>query len=569
MMLNRRLVLTGSASAAALAALAACSSSGSGGSGSATGGASAAGLAASDLNERARDELAQGGTLTVPIDAFVGNFNVMHLDGNTVANASIQSFCGVVNWIYADDASFEARTEFCEDYSEEIADDKTVVTMHLNPAAVWASGDPITVADYQACWKACNGTDEAFTAVVASTSGWEHIESIEQGADEYEMVTTFDAVYPDWSSVLGGGIVPASRAADVETFSAWTDASDTAGWTGPYVVTAADQGKQTITLEPNPSWWGDAPLLDSVVLKVVDASARGQAFANKEIDVVDDIADASTYQQCEQRADGEIRQARGLDWRHFTINGSTGLLADQKLRQAIVKGIDRDTIAEADLQGLPVAASELRLGNHLFMPSQTGYQDNSTPLALDKEKAASELDALGWTLPDGKEYREKDGRTLSLKYLRMPSATTSATQGKVLQASMKEIGVEIVMDDTNSDDFFPERIYKGNFEIASFGWTGTPYPMAWIGMIYGKDSASNFAQVWSDELEALIDQVAVEADPDKRIELGNEADAAIWDLAAVIPLYVRADYTAVPRTLANYGSFGLSSVRPEDIGYAE
>jgi oligopeptide ABC superfamily ATP binding cassette transporter, binding protein len=561
MMINRRLFLGGTASLAALTALAACGSSKPGSD-------SPVALTASDINPQDRSALQKGGELRIPISSMIPNYNPLHLDGNVGDNGSIlQYFTGVQNWIYAEDASFTVRTEFCLDYNAEEKDGKTVVTMHLNPKAKWNSGEPIQVADYQGVWKACNGDDPTFTEMVASTDGWNSIESIEQGADQFEMITTFKSTFPDWSNVLSGFIVPAALTKDAEAFKSWTDGSVTDHWTGPFIVTAADSTSQFLTLERNPNWWGEEALLDKVTLKAIDTNQLGTAFANKEIDVANSIIDASTYQQCQKRADAVIRQAYGTQWRHYTMNGSSGVLADQKLRQALVKGIDRLTVAQADLQGLPVPASQLLLGNHLFMPQQKGYQDNSGDLTFNKDQAIKELEELGWVLPEGKEFREKDGQTLSIKYLRLPDTATSATEGKILQANMKDIGVEVVMDDTNNDDFFPERVSPGKFEIVTYAWIGTPYPLANIGQLFGKDSASNRSHVWSEALEDLIAKIAVETDPDKRIELANQADQEIWQLAAIIPIYSRADYNAVPKNLANFGSFGLSTVGYENIGY--
>lgn len=561
MMINRRLFLGGTASLAALTALAACGSSKPGSD-------SPVALTASDINPQDRSALQKGGELRIPISAMIPNYNPLHLDGNVSDNGSIlQYFTGVQNWIYAEDASFTVRTEFCLDYNAEEKDGKTVVTMHLNPKAKWNSGEPIQVADYQGVWKACNGDDPTFTEMVASTDGWNSIESIEQGADQFEMITTFKSTFPDWSNILSGFIVPAALTKDAEAFKSWTDGSVTDHWTGPFIVTAADSTSQFLTLERNPNWWGEEALLDKVTLKAIDTNQLGTAFANKEIDVANSIIDASTYQQCQKRADAVIRQAYGTQWRHYTMNGSSGILADQKLRQALVKGIDRLTVAQADLQGLPVPANQLLLGNHLFMPQQKGYQDNSGDLTFNKDQAIKELEELGWVLPEGKEFREKDGQTLSIKYLRLPDTATSATEGKILQANMKDIGVEVVMDDTNNDDFFPERVSPGKFEIVTYAWIGTPYPLANIGQLFGKDSASNRSHVWSEALEDLIAKIAVETDPDKRIELANQADQEIWQLAAIVPIYSRADYNAVPKNLANFGSFGLSTVGYENIGY--
>lgn len=565
MMINRRLFLAGSASTAALVALAACSSSDS----SSGGDSDLSGLPGSDINPQERDALEDGGELKLPVNEIIAQFNPMHIDGNTHDNASVlQQFISVSNYIYADDASFTANTDYCTEFTQEEVDGKTVVTLTLNPEAKWNSGDPITYEDYVATWKAGNESDDEFTAVVASTDGWVHIESIEKGADEFQVIITFDEIFPDWGSITGGPY-SAALCKDVDTFAnAWKDGNVTEFSTGPFIVTNFDKTSGEITLERNDNWWGEPAKLDKVTLRVISGGQEGTAFANKEIDVLSGIIDAATYEQCEARTDGEIRQATGLQWRHFTINATTGVLADQDLRHAIVKGIDRVTMTTADLQGLPVPSEQLQLGNHIFMPAQEGYQDNTGDLAYDAEAAMADLEELGWVVPEGSEdgIREKDGEKLSIKYLRLPDVSTSATEGKILQDNMAAIGVEIKMDDTDPNDFFT-RISGGEFEIVTFTWVGTPYAMANIGQIYGKDSASNYTGVYSDELEELITEIATEGDDATRREMANQADELIWDLAAVIPIYSRADYTAVPANLANYGAFGMSTVKVEDIGY--
>lgn len=564
-MISRRLLFAGSVAATAVAGLAGCSG---GGSSKPGGPATPTELAAQAINKQDRSKLKDGGTLRLAIDSWIPNYNPYHINGNTVDNSStLQGFIGTSNWVFAPDGTFKARPEFCKDFKAEVKDGKTVITMHLNPKAKWNNGDPINYADYESAWKSRNGKNPAFEEMNVSTDGWDHIGSIVKGVDDFEMIVTFMATYPDWSSVLSG-VMPKALTKDPEAFAAWTDARKTDFGTGPFIVTAADETKGVLTLGRNPNWWGDPAKLETVTLSVIQSNQQGPAFANSELDVVSPIIDKSTYEQCRQRQDGEVRQAAGLQWRHITIHG-TDLLADQKLRQALCKGIDRVIMTKADLAGLPVPAEQLQLGNHFFMPNQKGYKDNSGDYKFDKAKAISELEALGWKVPAGAKdgVREKDGKKLSFKYLRLPDTATSATEGKILQANMKEIGCEIVMDDTNSNDFFPNRIRKGLFEIVTFTWQGTPYPMANIRQIYGKGSASNYTGMWSQGIEDLIGKIAVEMDETKRVAMTNECDKLIWDMVMVIPIYSRADYTAVPKALANYGSFGVSSANPEDIGY--
>ena len=560
MMINRRLFLGGTASLAALTALAACGSSKPGSD-------SPVALTASDINPQDRSALQKGGELRIPISSMIPNYNPLHLDGNVGDNGSIlQYFTGVQNWIYAEDASFTVRTEFCLDYNAEEKDGKTVVTMHLNPKAKWNSGEPIQVADYQGVWKACNGDDPTFTEMVASTDGWNSIESIEQGADQFEMITTFKSTFPDWSNVLSGFIVPATLTKDAEAFKSWTDGSVTDHWTGPFIVTAADSTSQFLTLERNPNWWGEEALLDKVTLKAIDTNQLGTAFANKEIDVANSIIDASTYQQCQKRADAVIRQAYGTQWRHYTMNGSSGILADQKLRQALVKGIDRLTVAQADLQGLPVPANQLLLGNHLFMPQQKGYQDNSGDWGYDPEAAKKLLEDAGWK--EGSDgIREKNGQRLTFVYTYPANTPTTENEGNLLQSQLKDVGIEMTMQSVESDKYFPDYVNVKNYGITAFTWQKTQYPMANIKQIYGTDSDSNFTGQSIPEIDDYIVKVATTDDEQERFRMTNEVDKLVWQHVMNIPIYERRELTAVPKNLANYGAMGLASVRSQDIGY--
>ena len=47
------------------------------------------------------------------------------------------------------------------------------------------------------------------------------------------------------------------------------------------------------------------------------------------------------------------------------------------------------------------------------------------------------------------------------------------------------------MEDVESAKYFKDYINTGNYEMTSFTWQGTPYPMMNIGQIYGKGN-SNF-----------------------------------------------------------------------------
>ena len=51
------------------------------------------------------------------------------------------------------------------------------------------------------------------------------------------------------------------------------------------------------------------------------------------------------------------------------------------------------------------------------------------------------------------------------------------------------------------------------------------------------------------------------------IELANATAKIIWENVMTLPLYQRPELIAVKTKLANYGAFGLSSVKWENVGY--
>ncbi len=582
-------VLAATAAVTALA-LAGCSSGDSKGSqsGDQSGadGSHDGGLATEDINVQPREALEPGGSLKLGISDLPSSFNTMNVNGNNVDLAStIGAFVLVQNWLYQGDGTFDVNPNYVQSYDVQEGDGKDkpqVVTLKLNPDAVWGDGTPITWKDYEATWAACNGeqvgaegeedADTSSQFLCASTDGFDHMESVEAGSDDYEVVVTYKDIFPDWSASLST-VAPAAGVSDAETFNEGWDDPNNDWFAGPYRFANIDEAQQVINLEKNPEWWGEEGMLDSISFRVMDPAAQGAGFASGEIDVLTGIIDAQQYLQAETRADAEIRRAGGLQWRHFTFNGESGVLEDKDLRAALVRGIDRVSITESDLSGIPdLVPSELVLGNHFFMPGQEGYEDNGTDFSFDPDRAAKELDDLGWKLEDGEEFRTKDGETLEFEYMMMPDIPTSKTEGELLQSDLKKIGVNVKIRNVDSADFFDD-VLDGSFGVTAFAWQGTPYPLANINQLYSCDQLApegqNYARICVPEIDELSAKIAVEPNHEERLKLGNEVDKIIWENTMVLPLYRRLEMTAVPSNLANYGAFGMASVQAENIGFTK
>lgn len=569
-----KLGLTTATVVAALA-LSGCSSvSNSGGSGDAE-------KVLSNIKPTPRDQLKEGGELKLAITSMPANWNANHIDGNEHDTRKMAEMTGGRAIFYKEDGTPIPNPDFIESWDVKGGKDgeKQVVTLKLNKKAKFNDGTPIT-------WKAyanslvCDGSDAHKEYRCASTDGLNQVESVTKGADDYEAVYTFKSSYPDWSAIIAA--LPDGIAKSAEDFNkAMAGAQNYhMEWgSGPFVITKVDESAKLITMERNPKWWGQPAILEKIVIRVIEeSSAQSTAFANGEIDILNNIIDKDGYDKASKRPDAEVRRSPGLQWRHFTINSSSGVLQDVKVRQAVQMATDRASITGSDLAGLPVEPDKLQLGNHFFMPGQNGYKDNTGEGAYNPEKAKKLLDEAGWKLPEGKTVREKDGQPLEISYLAITGIKTSENEGQILQKNLAEVGISLKMNPVPPADFFPKYVVKRDFQITSFAWVGTPYPMNNIGQIYGchdeggklVPNDSNYAALCLPEVLELTKKADVEMDRSKRVELANQVDALLWKEVHTIPIYQREEMTAVPKNLANYGAFYLTySPKWEDVGFTK
>jgi peptide/nickel transport system substrate-binding protein len=504
---------------------------------------------AQDINPQPRDALKQGGEIRLAVDSLAENWNPNNVNGND--NTYTQMREPMEADITQSDAEGTVTPNplYLSDLKVEDGPPQKV-TYNINPKAVWGDGSPIVANDFIQYWKALTNPDNE----VVSTDGYDQIDSVVQGKDEREVVVTFKSVYPDYLGLFSP-LVPAAAYADTETFNnGWTTINP-AWFAGPYTLESVDTAQGIVTEVPNPKWWGDPPLLDKIIFRVVSVDAVPQAYANGEIDAFDIGPDPNGYAIASGTSSGEIRAAAGPNWRQITFNTTAGFVADQTVRQAIVLGLDRAQIGSSDLAGIPWPAKPL--GNHVFVENQKGYVDNGAEWNYDPEKAKSLLEGDGWALgSDG--YYAKDGKTLEVKFSQLTGVPVSQNEAQLVQAQLKDIGIKVTLVDVSTDKF-SQVLADGDFELIAFTWIGTPFPFPGIKQLYGTGSDSNYARSNLPEVDKLTDEIAVTIDVAKRTELANQVDKILWDFVHTLPLYQRPELYAVNSNIANYGAFGFAS----------
>ncbi|QJT03864.1 ABC transporter family substrate-binding protein [Streptomyces asoensis] len=416
-------------------------------------------LARQDIAPAGRAQVAEGGTLRWAVDAVPDTFNTFQSDADATTTRVAQA---VLPSMYRLDAT--GRPQRDSDYLESAkvvdTEPKQVVLYKLNQQAVWSDGREIGAADFAAQWRALAGKDSAYWT--ARNAGYERIEKIERGANDLEVRVTFKRTYADWRSLFS----PLYPKDVMGTPDAFNDAArrKLKVTAGPFVVKKVDRKKDQVRLTRNTRWWGRPAKLSEIVLTAVPRDERASALAEGKIDLAEidpatvqridgaangtagplagpgsgrtaakalrswalahgsdedtaeDEVEARTElskaiakweQQQEALRDFEVRRSLEPAYTQLALNGADGLLADERVRRAVARALDRRELAEVVLKPLGLPAEPV--GSHLALAGQDAYADNSGALGgQDTTEAQALLADAGW-VPGGPVKKQEKG----------------------------------------------------------------------------------------------------------------------------------------------------------------
>ncbi|GJF32085.1 hypothetical protein KNE206_47850 [Kitasatospora sp. NE20-6] len=516
---------------------------------------------AEDNNPQPLDRIKDGGELREPLQQWITQWNPYQVDGTYGDAVEIMGY--VEAKLFRSDAKgvYQAVPEYLES-AKVTSTSPQVVTYRLNPKAKWSDGKALGYQDFKAVWQASNGKDPAYN--LSDSSGYEQISAVEQGADPTEVRVTFTEPYADWQSLFNP-LLPAAGIATPQAFNeGWIEKVPIVG--GPFTIGTADKTAQTITLVPNPAWWGPKPKLDRITYRVLDSAAITQAFLNNEVDYAS-AGTATAYGQLKDSKDAAIRTGTPWDEVHISFGGN-GALADRTVRQALGKALDRASLIKIVNQGVPVEFKPL--DNHLFMTNQNGYRANAGDwVTYDPSAAKQLLDTAGWKDTGG--TRSKDGTPLELHYVMSDGSTQAqADLAAAVRSMLQQVGVKLTVDRVPSKEYFSKYINEGRFDLASWRNTGS-FPLSKTVPIYrapqGDNVFGNYSKLSTPEIDTLLRKAAATLDPAAAAELYNQADVKIWELAHTVELYQRPSIVAVRRGLANFGAGSLADTVITSVGW--
>ena len=290
--------------------------------------------------------------------------------------------------------------------------------------------------------------------------------------------------------------------------------------TGPYRATEVETDVG-LTLVKNENYWNGTSNLDTIYVRTItDGDTMTMAMQTGELDA----AYGLPYSSLSLFANDPYTISSVETSRSFfaQMNYATEALQDPNVRAAIAGAIDKEGFTQVLLEGNGSAA------NGPF-PESFAFGDASvTAQPYDPEESRRLLAASGWTDTDGDGYVDKDGETLSIRWLTYPSRQELPLLAESVQASLKEIGILVEVNCTaNHLDF----IESGEWDIyaSAFVCAPTGDPEYFFTTHCLDDSTKNRGGYHSDRLEELEEQMSGTFDPEERAVLATEMTQTILD----------------------------------------
>lgn len=291
--------------------------------------------------------------------------------------------------------------------------------------------------------------------------------------------------------------------------------------TGPYQAVSLVSGEE-LNLVKNENYWNGTPGFDEItVLTITDGDTLTMALQAGEIDAAYGMPYASySLFQNEDYTFSGCATSRAF---FLHMNFASPVTSDSAVRRAIAMGVDKAGFVDKLLDGNGYPAVGVYPDTFSF------GGDAVTAREYDPEGAKAILEEAGWVDTDGDGYREKNGQKLTIRWLTYPSRQELPLLAEAAQATLKDIGIEVVINSTadhNSirTDSDAWDVYASAMVTAP---TGDP---AYFFATHCLDSApANNGRYHSDRLEELARELSGTFDTERREELAVEMQQTILD----------------------------------------
>ena len=453
------------------------------------------------------------------------------------------------------------------------------VTYTIRRDATWGDGTPVSTKDVDFTWRVGRHKQTG----VSGFEFYKRVYKINRKNDKTFTLHT-DKLFFNYNSIGGFELLPAHleetifKASPVEYRNRTTFDADTTNkglYFGPYRISEVKPGAYVV-LVPNETWWGKKPAFKRVIMRMISNTAALEAnLLSGGIDMISgDLGITIDQALAFEKRHGKnytIRYKSGLIYEHLDLNLDNPILKDKRIRQALILALDRAAISKKLFEGRqPVAHTSIN-------PLDWIHWDNVPKYAYDPKRAAALLDEAGWRLQGKGVRRNPKGERLAFEIMTTAGNRTRELVEQVLQNQWKQLGIDVRIRNEPARVFFGQTVTQRKFSaFAMFAWISAPESVPrstlhsdHIPTLKNNWAGQNYAGFRNKEMDALLENIEVELDREKRRLLWRNFQRIYASELPVIPLYFRANAYILPKWLTGVtptGHLGTTTLWIENWG---
>jgi peptide/nickel transport system substrate-binding protein len=285
--------------------------------------------------------------------------------------------------------------------------------------------------------------------------------------------------------------------------------------TGPFKFASWAKGDK-VELEKNADYWNRSVSvkLDKVTFRFInEPQAQTAALKSGDIDAFPEFAAPELMSSF----DGDAKLVTRIGNTELKVvagmNNARKPFDDKRVRQALMMAIDRKTVIDGAWSGLGTP-----IGSH-YTPNDPGYQDMTSVLPYDPEKAKALLAEAGYP----------NGFSFTIKSPQMAYAPRSA---QVMQAMLAEIGVTMNIEPTE----FPAKWVQDIMKDRDYEMTIVAHAEPLDIDIYSRDPY--YFNYKNPAFNELMKKVQETADPAEQGAIYGQAQKILADDVPALYLFV-------------------------------
>lgn len=310
---------------------------------------------------------------------------------------------------------------------------------------------------------------------------------------------------------------------------------------GQYKLAEYNLG-ESIKLTSHENYWKGKPKIKNIIFSLTPPGQEVERVITGEVDIDFPAVSQDTVASAVDTGFVDIYRYPTNGYSYVGMNLKDAKYQDQKVRQALVYGLNRQAVVES-VFGPYANVINIPQSRVSWAYSEEGINQYS----FDLEKAAALLAEAGWE-KDGTEKLMKDGKNFKITFSTSEGNPFTDVMIPVMQEDYGKLGIEIAFEYL---DFMAliDKVLAGQADMWFLAWDLTADP---DDGSYKSDGAQNLFNYANPEVDLLWEQGVKGIDRDKRKETYRQVYQTLNEDIPCIWLYQRSDMWVVNSRIKDF-----------------